>query len=72
MEWSDQATGVIANLSNSAGTRSTSVLQFTCSRIAVMTSLRDGSSMDVDMDVTIIPSFEVFSPRDRSRVSVSD
>ena len=51
MEWSARATGVIANLTNSAGmpsswARSTSVFNL---RIAAMTSLRDGSSTEVDV-----------------------
>ena len=50
MEWSARATGMIANLSNSAGMPSgPGAGPFFNLRIAVMTSLRDGSSMEVYM-----------------------
>jgi len=46
MEWSARATGMIANLSNSAGMPSgPGARPFFNLRIAAMTSLRDGSSM---------------------------
>ena len=50
MEWSARATGVIANFSNSAEMPSgPGARPFFNLRVAVMTSFRGGSSMEVDM-----------------------